>query len=107
MRNRNQEIRFRLTREELASFNTKVKNTGMTREAYLRALISGKTPVQLPPMEYHAVIRELRAIGNNLHQIAYKANALGLLDVPGYRRNAQYVVATADRLLEAIAPRKD
>lgn len=107
MRNRNHEIRFRLTWEELLLFDKKVHSTGMTREAYLRALIGGKIPVQLPPMEYHAVIRELRAIGNNLHQIAYKANALGPLDAPNYRRNAQYVVATADRLLTAIAPHKD
>lgn len=107
MRYRTQEIRFRLTQEERMLLDKNVQSTGMTREAYLRALIAGKTPVQLPPMEYHAVIRELRAIGNNLHQIAHRANALGLLDTAMYRRNAAYIVAAADRLLAATLPRKE
>lgn len=107
MRYRNHEIRFRLTREEMVILDKNVKSTGMTREAYLRALITGKTPVQIPPLEYHTVIRELRAIGNNLHQIAHKANAAGLIDAPAYRRNAQYIVAAADRLMAATAPRRE
>lgn len=104
---RNIEIKIRLTAEEVLRLNHNAKSTGRSRESYIRALITGTNPVQLPPMEYYAAIRELRAIGNNLHQIAYKANAIGLIDAPAYRRNAEYIVAAADKLLAATAPRKE
>lgn len=107
MRTRKHEIRFRLNDAELFTLNAKVSKTGFSREAYLRQLVGGKTPVQLPPQDYYTVLRELRAIGNNMHQIAYRANAIGLLDVPAYRRNAQYVIAAADKLLAATLPRSE
>lgn len=104
---RNIEIKIRLSQGEVLRLNAKVAACGMSREGYIRQLLNSKTPVQLPPMEYHTVIRELRAVGNNLHQIAYHANARGLLDAPTYRRNAQHIVAVADALLAATAPRKE
>jgi hypothetical protein len=64
-------------------YRSALRNPGC-REAYLRQLINGLVPTDAPPPDYHAMMNELRAIGNNLNQIAYKANALNVLDVQRY-----------------------
>ena len=107
MTNRNLEIKVRFNRDELQTLDKKVKRTGMSREGYVRTLCNGKTPVELPPADYYALIREVRALGNNLHQIAYKANALGFLDAPEYRRHADNITAVADKLTAVCLPRDD
>lgn len=53
---------------------------GLSQENYLRTLINGYIPRALPPIDYHAMMRELHAIGNNLNQIATRANATGHID---------------------------
>jgi hypothetical protein len=63
-----------------------VKQTGLSREAYIRALINGYIPKPLPPPDYFAMMRELHAIGNNLNQLAAKAHATGHLEGPLFSR---------------------
>jgi len=48
MTNRNLEIKVRFNRDELQALDKKVKRTGMSREGYIRTVVSGKTPVELP-----------------------------------------------------------
>jgi len=48
MTNRNLEIKVRFNRDELQALDKKVKRTGMSREGYIRTLVSGKTPAELP-----------------------------------------------------------
>ena len=59
--------------------NQNVQRSGLTREAYLRVLISGFVPKEKPPLDFWAMNRELHYIGNNLNQIALKAHALGAI----------------------------
>lgn len=80
MLKRNIKITFRLNEEEHLFFTNKVKKTGNSQEAFIRALIRGYNPRELPPFDYHAMIRELHAIGSNLNQIAARANATGHID---------------------------
>ena len=103
--NRKQAFIVRMTKEELASLDKKVKKTGMSREGYVRTLCNNKSPVEIPPADYYALVREVRALGNNLHQIAHKANALGLLDVLEFRRHAEHITAVADKLTAVCLPR--
>ena len=49
--------------------------TGLTKSAVLRKLIAGIQLRPRPPGEYTRLLRELSAIGNNINQIAYWANA--------------------------------
>lgn len=79
---------LRLNEAEHVRLMTDVRQTGLSREAYLRALISGYVPRPLPPAEYYEVLRELRAIGNNLNQIAAKAHATGHPDSAIFQREA-------------------
>ena len=77
MRKRNNFIGLRLSDRELTLLNGKAKEAGIKREAYLRFLINGYVPKAVPPPDYFSMMRELHAIGNNIHQIAARANATG------------------------------
>ncbi|WHH60020.1 plasmid mobilization relaxosome protein MobC [Petroclostridium sp. X23] len=80
MRKRNIQIIVRLNHEEQQHLAQQVNKTGLSQEAFIRALISGYVPKELPPLDYHSMIKELHAIGNNLNQLAAKANATGHID---------------------------
>jgi len=96
---------IRMTKDELQALDKKVKKTGMSREGYARCILNDKTPVEIPPAPYYDLLREVRALGNNMHQIAYKANALNLLDAPMYRHKADMITALADKLTAVCLPR--
>ena len=49
--------------------------SGLTASALLRHSITGVNIQPHPPDTYAALLRELSAIGNNINQIAYWANA--------------------------------
>lgn len=95
MRKRNIQVIFRLNIKEQQFLDEQVKKSGLSQEGYLRTLIKGYIPRALPPIEYHATMRELHTIGKNLNQIAAKANATGHID----RTVFQY---EANRLRKAI-----
>ncbi|OCZ49933.1 plasmid mobilization relaxosome protein MobC [Dehalobacter sp. TeCB1] len=80
MRKRNIRVQVWLNREEREKLQASAKKSGFSRETYLRTLINGFVPKELPPADYHALIKKLHAIGNNLNQIAAKANATGHID---------------------------
>ena len=84
MRTRNVHIQFWLNKKEAGRFDSLVKKSGLSREAYLRQLINGVIPRDAPPPDYHSMMRELYRIGNNLNQIAQKANAVGVVDAGRY-----------------------
>lgn len=84
MLQRNIKITFRLNEEEQQSLAKQVKKTGLSQESFIRALIQGYEPKELPPLDYHAMIRELHAIGSNFNQIAARANATGHIDSATY-----------------------
>lgn len=75
MRNRNNRVWVRLDDDEYSRFRKHIDQSGLSQEAYLRFLIQELIPQPKPPPDYFTMTRELRAIGNNIHQIAVKANA--------------------------------
>ena len=95
MLKRNIKITFRLNAKEQQSLVKQVKNSGLSQEAFIRSLINGYVPKELPPPDYYSMMRELHAIGSNLNQIAARANATGHID----RTIFQY---EANRLRKAL-----
>lgn len=87
MRKRNVRIQFWLDKKEAEAFNKIVKRSGQSREVYLRHIISGLVPTDLPPPDYYTMMRELHGIGTNLNQIAQKAHVLSIIDVKRYDEN--------------------
>lgn len=102
MRKRNVAILFRLNRKEAEALDKKVKKSGLSREAYLRHLISGVVPRDAPPPDYYSMMRELHRIGNNLNQIAQKAHVLNVLDVQRYDRDMRMFEDTVKKITEAV-----
>lgn len=102
MRKRNVAILFRLNRKEAEILDKKVKKSGLSREAYLRHLISGVVPRDAPPPDYYSMMRELHRIGNNLNQIAQKAHILNVLDVQRYDRDMRMFEDTVKKITEAV-----
>ena len=91
MRKRNIQFLVRLNQSEYASFMKQVKRSGLSREAYIRMLISGYVPREQPPAEYHNLIRVMRAIGNNINQLTVRANATGYVDAAQFKIEAAHL----------------
>ena len=102
MNNRNYEIKVRLTQAEMVHLTRLVSASGLSREAYLRKLISGVVPKEAPPPGFFAVVRELHYIGNNLNQIAMKAHALGVIDAKHYDGSVLLFEEAAQKILSAV-----
>lgn len=55
---------------------------GISESAAIRLLLRGYEPREKPDARFYNTMRELSAIGNNINQLAVKANALGFIDAP-------------------------
>lgn len=102
MRKRNIPFLFRLNEQEAEAFRDRVKRSGLTQEAYVRQVISGKIPRDAPPPDYYAMMKELHKIGNNLNQIAQKAHVLNVIDVQRYDRDMKKFEETVRLITEAV-----
>lgn len=97
---------IRLSKDEIQTLDKKVKKVDMSREGYIRNLIKGYAPVCVPEMDYFALIKELRAIGNNMHQIAQRANSMKFIDAPYYKKNADRILETCEYIYSLHLPIK-
>ena len=86
MRKRNHRIVFYLNDAEFEILESKVKQTSLSREGFIRNLISNVHIQEKPPADIHKLIWEIRRVGNNIDQILAIANARGMLDVPHLRK---------------------
>ena len=107
MNNRTVEIKVRLNQKEADILNERVQKSRLSREAYLRQLINGLVPQDVPPPDYYAMMRELYRIGNNLNQIARKAQSLNMIDVPLYKKIVgEFETAVKEITAAVMLPRK-
>ena len=75
MRDRNYFIGLWLDEKEYGHLQKQCSVTGLSKSALVRKLLAGTQIRPRPPDQYSALLRELSAIGNNIKQIAYWANA--------------------------------
>lgn len=71
---RTREVKFRLTEKELERLNNNVAMTGLSREQYLRVLVSRKIPMALPPADYRVLIRQMIWVEEELRKIREGSN---------------------------------
>ena len=102
MNNRTVEIKVRLNQKEADVLNERVKKSRLSREAYLRQLINGLVPQEAPPPDYYAIMEELYRIGNNLNQIARKAQSLNMIDTPLYKKVVGEFETAIKKITEAV-----
>ena len=98
MTKRNIEIKELLSRKEAENLNKQVKKCRLSREAYLRHLITGEVPREAPPPEYFAFMREMHYVGHNLNQIAQKAHVLNVVDAKRYDEDSKRL----DKLIREV-----
>ena len=82
--------------------NEKARKAGINREAYLRFLINGYVPKAVPPPDYFSMMRELHAIGNNIHQVAARANATGFILADEYENNFNLLMDKVMDIRDAV-----
>lgn len=72
------EIKVRLNDDELSNLINQVLKSGLSREKFLRLVLSGNHIKELPPIAYYDLIKELNANGNNLIQLTKLAYIQGI-----------------------------
>lgn len=77
---------FWCSREVAKELSRKATVTGLSESEVIRLLISNFEPREKPSQEFYESLKDLRAIGNNLNQIARKANALDIIDKQFYQK---------------------
>ena len=75
MRKRNVDKHIWFDRQEAQDLQKKAKKACLTEAALIRLLIRGYEPREKPDEKFYDAMRELSAIGNNINQLARKANA--------------------------------
>ena len=103
MRKRNHRIWTYLNDEEYAHFLKSVEETGVTKEGYVRSLLTCNIPPPIVPNELHQIIKELRSIGNNINQIARLANATNHIKADEYKSNADKLFKEILEIKQVIA----
>ena len=78
-----------LNYEDRKKLKDNANKTGLTENEYIRTLINGYKPKEMPTDEIFEMLNQLRGIGTNLNQLARKANALNFIDVPSYKNNCK------------------
>lgn len=98
---------FRLTEKEHRRLQRRAKSCGLTMSAYVRQIINGYKPRESPPADYYSMTREIKAIGNNLNQLTFMANATGLIDEAAYFENAAQLRDALKRIEKAVVGTAD
>lgn len=104
MRKRHAGFVIRLTEDELKTLDKKVHKSGLTREKYMRKIISDSRVYEAPPVDFAKLIREVNRVGSNIDQILRIANTKNLLDVPRLRKELDELDAIEDAMWKAFAP---
>jgi hypothetical protein len=102
MRKRTHRIWAHLSDHEYESFRARINKSGYSQEAYLRALIKGHVPRELPPAEYHAMMNELHIIASFMRQISARANATGYIHAEEYEKSLKALLGAILQIQAAV-----
>ena len=89
MRKRNIQKIVRFSRDEAQDLQKKAKKACLSEAGLIRLLLRGYEPREKPDERFYDVMRELSSIGNNINQLAVNANALGFVDAPQLKKEAE------------------
>ena len=107
MRKRNIELKIRLNQKEASTLDNHVHLSGLSREAYLRQLISRYVPKPSPPIDFHQFIEEMHRVGNALTAIAKQAHEQNIIDTDKYDQEvAAFRIAVKSILDAVLLPQK-
>ena len=102
MRKRSHFIGVWLDDTEYKHLNHQCKLSGLCASAFIRHSVMGISIRPRPPDSFAALLRELSAIGNNVNQIAYWANAQKNISEAEIREAAALVRQAARLVKETL-----
>lgn len=107
MRKRDVHVQLWLNQKEAEALSHNAERCNLTQSAYLRHLIMGFAPREAPPLDYHAMMRQIFHAGRSLNQIAIKAHVLNVIDAPRYDESIRMLEKTILKIEDAvIVPQK-
>lgn len=107
MRKRTYRVEVKFTEEEFNHLMELVEQSKLSRESYIRLLISCVIPKAAPSKELLETTRLLRNIANNINQVAKAANTYGSIDTETYKSNYIELQNQIDEIMLLIrAPAK-
>ena len=89
MSKRNIEKHILMTKAEAQDLQKKAKRACLSEGGLIRLVLKGYEPREKPDERFYDVMRELSSIGNNINQLAAKANTLGFVDAPQLKKEAE------------------
>ena len=78
-----------MNKAEAQDLQRKAKKACLSEGGLIRLLIKGYEPKEKPDDRFYDVMQELSSIGNNINQLAVKANALGYIDSLMIKKEAE------------------
>ena len=106
-RKRDIQLKVRVTPEERAMIETKMAQLGTTNMgAYLRKMALDGYILRLDLPELKEMLSQLRYMGNNVNQIAKRANEVGVIDemdIRGVSKRQERMLEQMARLLEKLS----
>ena len=106
MRNRNNRVEIYLNNEELLSLTNKVQKSGISREKYLRKVISESKVYELPDVDFFNLVKETNRIGSNIEQILRVANSKHFIDAPRLRKDLDELENLEQLMWDTFMPKK-
>lgn len=107
---RNRVLSFRLSDEEFAAFDEKLKASGMSKSKFFREVfLNSKVAFNVkagPPREYHKLLFFYNKSSNNLNQIAHRLHRAyrgGIVSERLYRKVMNALVAIHGILLAGVS----
>lgn len=85
---RNIEKHILMNQEEAQDLASKSQMTCLSEAGLIRLLLKGFYPKEKPDERFYEVMQQLSAIGNNINQLAKKANSLNFIDAPMLKQEA-------------------
>ena len=106
-RKRDIQLKVRVTPEERTMIETKMAQLGTTNMgAYLRKMALDGYILRLDLPELKEMLSQLRYMGNNVNQIAKRANEVGVIDemdIRGVSKRQERMLEQMARLLEKLS----
>lgn len=99
----------RFTEDDLADLDNQVRRVGASsRGAYIRSLIKGVCPVELPPADYVALIDELAKLRRSIDTMAARAadNKASALSPVEYYTLSSLTALTLQKIRLAALPQQ-
>jgi len=91
-----------LNESEACQLRSMSQKSGLSMQAYLRALIHNRPLKEQPHVDFLTVLKQLQQINNNMNQIASKANTIGFIDASAYQENVNQLQDITAELLRAV-----